>query len=565
MSAAPAPVPNAEQQVYRPYCKFIQNVAIPHNMTTANVLVSPRSSRSWFTAREVARIYEYPIIAPGKNPVIGVMSFGGGLYGTFDSAGRMRSGDCLQYWSQIGITSLPTVVVKAVNGANIDPNSDFGGTAENTLDVQSIGGCCPGSNVTIILYVIQNSLANFVPLINYMLSTPVIVRGVPVKPTIISCSWGRSEFRFGASLLNTINNSLAQAVAAGVTVFCATGDFGSTNGEAGVGVEVDFPSSSPNVVACGGTKLISPNTIYDSATVETGWADGGGGKSEFFVRPAWQAQILPNETFRNTPDIASVADPDTGVAFIVNGSLVIYGGTSVSAPCLAGFLATQDFRSFLAPYLYLAGSPSFRDITVGNNGDYSAGTAYDNVTGLGSIRGFTLAGTLIQNTSPTSVTNTPGRVSLAIEATSQLSATVLPSNATNKSVNWSSSRTSVATVSSSGLVTAVAAGTATITAITVDGGLRATTTVTVRPPVISVTGVSVSPTTLRLRRGLSSSIRPTVFPSNAANRSVTWSTSNAGVATVSAGRVRGVAPGTATITVTTVDGAFTATCAVTVT
>ncbi len=146
----------------------------------------------------------------------------------------------------------------------------------------------------------------------------------------------------------------------------------------------------------------------------------------------------------------------------------------------------------------------------------------------------------------------------------QLTATVAPSYATNKDVSWSSSNTNVATVSNTGLVTAVSAGSATITVTTDDGGFTATCNVTVTA-VYHVTGVSLSPTALALHPGEQSALTATIAPSNATNKNISWSTSNSSVATVSSGTVNAVAAGTATITVTTEDGGYTATCSVTVT
>ena len=166
---------------------------------------------------------------------------------------------------------------------------------------------------------------------------------------------------------------------------------------------------------------------------------------------------------------------------------------------------------------------------------------------------------------PTGVTVTPSTLSLEAGKTSQLTATVSPTNATDKTVTWSSSNTNVAMVSTGGLVIAKAVGTATITATTNTGGKTATCAVTVTPAVVSVTGVTVSPTSVSVKMGKTTALTATVSPSNATDKSVTWKSSNTAVATVSSsGVVTGVKPGTATVTVTTNDGGKTATCAVTV-
>ena len=145
-----------------------------------------------------------------------------------------------------------------------------------------------------------------------------------------------------------------------------------------------------------------------------------------------------------------------------------------------------------------------------------------------------------------------------------LIATVNPSNATDKSVSWSSSNTSVAMVSSSGVVTAKAAGTAKITVMTNDGGKTASCTVTVLP--VAVTGVTLNKYSLSLYQNDTETLIATVLPANATNKNVTWSSSNSSVASVTSnGIVSALSAGSATITVTTTDGGKTASCSVTVT
>ena len=146
-----------------------------------------------------------------------------------------------------------------------------------------------------------------------------------------------------------------------------------------------------------------------------------------------------------------------------------------------------------------------------------------------------------------------------------LKATVEPDNATDKSVTWSSSANDVASVDQNGKVTALKAGTATITVTTKDGGKKATCAITVKLKVIPVTGVTLDASAMEVDEGFSFMLTATVNPDNATDKSVTWSSSDAAVATVSqTGEVTGVKKGTATITVTTNDGGKTATCTVTV-
>jgi uncharacterized protein YjdB/endoglucanase Acf2 len=166
----------------------------------------------------------------------------------------------------------------------------------------------------------------------------------------------------------------------------------------------------------------------------------------------------------------------------------------------------------------------------------------------------------------TGVTVSPTSASITVGGTQQLTATVAPANATNKNVTWSSNNTSVATVNASGLVSGVAAGSATITVTTQDGARTATSAITVTTVNVPVTGVTVSPTSAGINVGSTQQLTATVAPANATNKNVSWSSNNTGIATVSAsGLVTGVAAGSATITVTTQDGARTATSAITVT
>ena len=155
---------------------------------------------------------------------------------------------------------------------------------------------------------------------------------------------------------------------------------------------------------------------------------------------------------------------------------------------------------------------------------------------------------------PTSVIGivlSPATVTLSVGHTRRLTASVQPTNATNRNVSWSSSNPAVARVDDNGLVTAISHGTARVTATTEDGRRTATSTITVP---VSVTGIDLSPNRTRLAIGDTRRLEPTVRPTNATNRNVSWQSSNPAVARVSFGLVTAVAPGTATITATTQDG-----------
>ena len=144
-----------------------------------------------------------------------------------------------------------------------------------------------------------------------------------------------------------------------------------------------------------------------------------------------------------------------------------------------------------------------------------------------------------------------------------LKATVHPADATDKTLTWTSSDSSVATVSATGEVKALKAGTATIT-VSSANGKTATCVVTVAKKIIEVTSVSLDKTSLDMTEGDTATLTVTVNPSDATDRTLTWTSSDASVASVSAiGEVKALKAGTATITVSTANGK-TATCVVTV-
>jgi len=508
------------------------------------------AARSWFKANEYATIYGVPTPDPVAPKItVGIVSFGGGLYGNVDANGFLTSGDCKDYWNYLGMPTQnhPKVKIVGVSGALNTPSAD--GTDENTLDVQMIGACCPSANLTIILYLVPNALSSFVTLMDYMLNTPVDVNGTPTKPDIISISWGAAEIYYSSQLLTDINMRFQTCVQRGIPVTAATGDFGSNNGVGGSGNYCDFPSSSPNIVACGGTRLVCPNYIYDGATTESAWSSGGGAISRFFTKPAYQSGL--SGTYRHTPDIALNADPATGVLFLVNGQYVVYGGTSVVAPALAGYFAAIQCKRSVHSLLYNVGPSNYNDIVSGSNGGYNATVGYDNCTGLGSIKGGLIKTALISGTIPTTgVSVAPTNASIVVGNTLQLTATVSPLGATNKTVNWSSSNTGVATVSASGLVTGLSAGSTTVTATTSNGGFTASSTITVAaaPPILP-RSIRLNRTSLTLPVGQASTLTATFTPNNTTNKSVVWSSSSSSIASVtSSGVVTGLRRGTVTIT-----------------
>lgn len=146
-----------------------------------------------------------------------------------------------------------------------------------------------------------------------------------------------------------------------------------------------------------------------------------------------------------------------------------------------------------------------------------------------------------------SVTISRPSAELVIGETVQITATVIPSDATDKNILWSSANPSVATVSNGGLVTAVAEGSTEITASA--GGKKASCKVTVSKKVVEVSSVELSKTELSLAKGASETLIATVNPADATNKTIIWDSRDASVASVDGdGKVTALAGGTTVIT-----------------
>jgi uncharacterized protein YjdB len=214
---------------------------------------------------------------------------------------------------------------------------------------------------------------------------------------------------------------------------------------------------------------------------------------------------------------------------------------------------------------YKAGFPSTIYVTMKKAGKRESAP----ITGTKGIDAFAFVASAIdpsigENVTSLSLNKTTD--TLTVGDTDTLVATIAPTTATNKDVTWTSSDATIVTIDFTGVITGIKAGTATITATTVDGEKTATCDVTVTSTGENVTSLSLNKTTDTLTVGDIDTLVATIAPTTATNKDVTWTSSDATIVTVdSTGVIAGVKAGTATITVTTVDGEKTATCDVTVT
>jgi kumamolisin len=350
-----------------------------------------------FTPLQLATVYRFPAGLDGTGQDVAIIELGGGFAQT----------ELDTYFTALGITG-PTVHAVRVDGATNTPGADpHGADGEVLLDIEVLGALAPGA--TLSVYFAPNTDAGFLDAISQAThATPT--------PTAMSISWGQSEDAWTAQARTAFDQAFTDAAALGISVTAAAGDDGSTDRATDGRNHVDFPASSPHVLACGGTRLTT-NPATGAVTSETVWSNGtghgatGGGVSDTFPRPAWQSVVSVPGTGRGVPDVAAVADPQTGYRVRVDGQNLVIGGTSAVAPLWAALIArlaqgTGHRLGLLHPTLYRRATPTtvppwFRDITTGTNGAYTATPGWDPCTGLGVPDGTTLLTTLHTTPGPT--------------------------------------------------------------------------------------------------------------------------------------------------------------------
>jgi kumamolisin len=348
-----------------------------------------------YTPPQVAALYDFPTGVNGTGECIALIELGGGY----------KTSDLSSYWSQLKLTETPTVSAVSVGDGSNDPTGDPNGPdGEVMLDIEVAGSIAPGAKI--VVYFADNTDAGFLNAIT------TAVHDSTNNPSVVSISWGGPESSWTQQAMTSMDEAFQSAAAMGVSVCVAAGDDGSTDGVTDGLNHVDFPASSPNVLACGGTQLVASG---DSITSETVWNElannegaTGGGISDVFPLPSWQngAGVPPSanpskNVGRGVPDVTGDADPTTGYVTRVDGNPDVIGGTSAVAPLWAGLIALINQSigkpvGFINPLLYqdAAKARDLNDITSGNNGAYSAGPGWDACSGLGSPIGTQVAAAL---------------------------------------------------------------------------------------------------------------------------------------------------------------------------
>jgi kumamolisin len=344
----------------------------------------PHAASISYTPVQIAQLYGFPAGATAADQTIGILELGGGY----------RTADISAYFKALG-QSVPQVTAVSVDGGKNSPTNANSADGEVMLDIEVAASVAPGANI--VVYFAPNTDQGFID------GIATAIHDTTNKPSVISISWGSAESNWTTQSLNALDAACQSAAALGITITVATGDDGSTDGETDGQNHVDFPASSPHVLACGGTSIQSDGSTITSETV---WNDlpsngaTGGGVSNFFPLPTWQANAgvpVPTDPAggRGTPDVSGNADPSTGYQIRVDGGDYVVGGTSAVAPLWAGLIALANQQNgksagFIQPAIYAAkASSAFNDITKGTNYigspvGFTAGKGWDACTGLGS-------------------------------------------------------------------------------------------------------------------------------------------------------------------------------------
>jgi subtilase family serine protease len=395
---APAAAAGTPAIVEHPaFQRQLNELAYPGGMPTGQTGVwassFSTSATSGYTPAQVRTAYGVNsialpnIVANGAGQTIAIVDAYDDPSLVDNSAAGFANSDLARFDAQFGLLNPPTFVKLNEYGSPSNlPGTDPAGAGnpqgnwevEEALDVEWAHAIAPGANIILIECNSDSS--------RDMYQGAITAAGLP-GVSVVSMSWGASEFS-GEQYFN--GDFTTPHGHQGVTFVAATGDLGSPG---------EYPAYSPNVVAVGGTSLnLGANGSYKS---ETAWGDSGGGISAFEPEPAYQTSVQ-NTGCRTTPDVSFDANPNTGVVVYdsYNGTSTRpweqIGGTSLAAPSFAGLVAiadqgrvaagegTLDGASQTLAAFYSLLQNDFNDITRGNNGGFTAGVGYDEVTGLGS-------------------------------------------------------------------------------------------------------------------------------------------------------------------------------------
>ena len=374
-------------------------------------MVARAQTANTYFPPQLGGFYSFPEGADAAGQNVAILVFNGAIGDTGETAMGGYSTDVVNNYFKktlkMNPPQLTNVVVHGPGNTPGDGTQPTDVTGEVLLDICVAGALAPKAKF--FMYFTEFTEQGWVDCItSAVTATP--------QPSVISISYGNPEDGPSGQILWTktaitkVNEAFQRAALANITVCVASGDQGSTELLPDDRQHVDFPASSPWVLAVGGTRVIAAQGVV---THESVWNDGpdsatGGGISNLFAVPSYQSNahipssVNPGHRLgRGVPDVAALADPQTGVKVAFpDGTVQAVGGTSAAAPLWAALIACLNEAldktiGFLNPPLYKSMSNGvLRDITDGDNGAYRAGPGWDACTGLGTPNGARLLAAL---------------------------------------------------------------------------------------------------------------------------------------------------------------------------
>jgi hypothetical protein len=335
----------------------------------------------------------------------------------------------LNQWQSCLGTHTPVYYTAVDGGPTITPDNYYHGF-ESLLDIEDLIALTPSATVRDYMGPDAQNATD-----QNVLDTYSRIVSDDTAQTI-SSSWGECETAVNTAdpqMLAAENTVFQKAAAQGQSILAASGDSGSSDCyRSGAGsdtsFQVDDPASQPYVTGVGGTRMQGLGSALTESVWNSDSGAGGGGVSKIWPAQSFQSGFASGSG-RAVPDVTALGDPASGYPLLYtdrypsdstyNQEVIgIAGGTSGAAPTWAAAIAQADSTAgclagsragYLNDVLYRAAktgyATSFRDITSGNNdvsgdgtGTYSAGSGYDEASGLGSPKTAALANALCRGT-----------------------------------------------------------------------------------------------------------------------------------------------------------------------
>ncbi len=229
----------------------------------------PKASGTSYTPIELGAIYDFPPDTDGTGQSVAIIELGGGF----------EQSDLTAYFRGLGLSGVQVRAVGVDGATNVPGKDPQGADGEVELDIEVVGALAPKADI--VVYFAPNTDDGF-------LDAVTTAAQASPAPVAMSISWGQSEDQWTAQARTAMDDAFADAATLGVTVTAAAGDNGSSDGQSGGGAHVDFPSSSPHVLACGGTSLQA-----DAGHLDRDQRDGLERRQQRRRHRRWRQRHLP--------------------------------------------------------------------------------------------------------------------------------------------------------------------------------------------------------------------------------------------------------------------------------